>query len=112
MIIDADRVDRPSFLTGGRNLGQVAVPAMHAISQNRGLRRLSVARRVSAVSSRRRDEYNIKTSKNVSEPARSFLAITRKKRPLYDRVLSEEIDRGIIRPCTTGACEFREAGVT
>lgn len=63
---------------------------------------------VGRFSSRRRDEYNMKTSKNISAPARSFLVITEKKNGHYyvpGRVLSEKIDRGVRVP---RACEFRE----
>jgi len=96
------RSRRPrSFLSGRKNLGQVAVRRCTRSRENRGLHRLS-CRTASVVFDRLRlfrpillspplflslslfslavyDEYGIKTSKNVGKQAELFLAITREK---------------------------------
>lgn len=84
------------FLREGGIWGRLRFRRCTRSRETEGCRRLSVARpSVGCFLSRRRDEYNIKTSKNASEPAKLFLAITREReRPLY--VLSEEIDRGVL----------------
>lgn len=96
------------FLQGGRNLGQVAVPAVHAIPRNRGLQSpFSRAASVGPVSSLAGATSTIsKQAKTFSELARSFLAIMRKNghytTASYPRKLTAVLSDRVPR-----ACEFR-----
>lgn len=99
----------PSFLLEGRNLGQVAVRRCTRSCEIEGYIRLSIARcRVDCFSGRVTSTIS-KRGKKGGERADRFSLLRARKNGHYvpRRVLSEEIDRGIIRRIPR-TCEFRE----